>query len=737
MVYVEQRFASLEEGIIDADAWLASLSTQRSPEELQVLHDAVDLAEKAHVGQTRASGEPYISHVLAVAAILAELHLDNETLVAAILHDVVEDTEITLEDVRQRFGDGVAGLVDGVTKMELINDIAKSSPHIDSRRKEKQHAESLRKLLLAMAQDIRVVLIKLADRLHNMRTLKYLPEEKQRRIARETMEIYAPLANRLGIWQLKWELEDLSFRYTEPLTYKYIAKSLDERRIARENYIKDVIKVLHEELEQAGIKADINGRPKHIFSIWKKMQRKGVGIGQIYDTRAVRILVDHIQDCYQVLGIVHTLWPHIPKEFDDYIATPKENLYQSIHTAVVGPEGKTLEVQVRTHDMHRHAELGVAAHWRYKEGGKADRGFEQKVAWLRKLLEWQDEESSADDFIDRFKSEVFQDRVYVLTPGGDILDLPQGSTPLDFAYHIHSEVGHRCRGAKVDGRMVPLIYELKSGEQVEILTTKNSIPSRDWLNPDLGYIRTSRARSHIRAWFRHQDHDRHVNDGRVILDRELARMSASSISYEQLQQHFGSGNSETMLANIGSGDISQRQISGAIQQLLDLPREHPQFPVTRRDRHHEPGDVHIHGVGNLLTAMAKCCKPAAGDPVIGYITKERGVTIHRKDCPNVLKFSPEKKARLIEVEWSTAKEEERYPVDISIRGIDREGLLRDVTGLLADEHINVLRVNTMTDKRDYTVAMQLTLEVNNTQHLSRVLSRLEQLPNILQAKRAT
>jgi len=735
MVYVEQKVNVPHDDSLDIEKWLTVLERDgRSEEEIVFLRRAALYAEHAHKDQRRASGEPYFSHVIAVAAILAELNMDIETLAAAILHDVVEDTESTIKEIDEQFGAEIASLVEGVTKMDWITGI--SSDEGGDTPKKASHAENQRKLLLAMAKDVRVVLIKLADRLHNMRTLKHLPEEKQKRIARETMDIFAPLANRLGIWQLKWELEDLAFRYLEPLRYKQIAKSLDERRVERERYINSVMDTLRSELEKSGIMADVSGRPKHIYSIWKKMKRKGVGIHEIFDTRAVRILVDTVPQCYHALGIVHTLWPHIHREFDDYIATPKENRYQSIHTAVIGPQGRTLEIQIRTRDMHNHAELGVAAHWRYKEGGKGDSDYEQKIAWLRQVVQWKDEEASASDFIDRFKSEVFQDRIYVLTPGGDIVDLPQGATPLDFAYHIHSEVGHRCRGAKVDGRMVPLGYELKSGEQVEILTAKHGGPSRDWLNPHLGYLTTSRARSHVRHWFKQQDYEQHIMDGRNILDRELGRLGASSIGFDKLAGFFHMGSNDDLMAAIGRSDINSSQIAGAVQQLWQ-PEPSTLVPrgPGRRRKTREPGDIHIHGVGNLLTHMARCCKPAPGDPVVGFITQGRGVTIHRRDCPNVLKFDAVKRKRLIEVEWSDRQEEEVYPVDIRLQAVDREGLLRDITSLLAADRINVLRVSTYTDKKDYVANMELTIEISNTQQLSRILSRIEQLPNVMQVKR--
>ncbi|HYA36997.1 MAG TPA: bifunctional (p)ppGpp synthetase/guanosine-3',5'-bis(diphosphate) 3'-pyrophosphohydrolase, partial [Candidatus Methylomirabilis sp.] len=468
---------------VDAERWLASVAAGRPAAEIDLLRRAVATALQAHAGQRRVSGEPYVQHSLAVAQILAGLGLDHETLAAAILHDVVEDTGVALEDLKRDFGARITGLVDGVTKMKVIQEF-QSEP--SGSRRESAQAESLRKMLLAMAEDVRVVFIKLADRLHNMRTLSAMPEEKQIRIARETMDIFAPLANRLGIWQMKWELEDLAFRYLEPASYRQIAEFLAERREDREDYIARFVERLSEELKKAGIVGEVTGRPKHIYSIWRKMQKKGKDFERIFDVRAVRVLVDNIRDCYGALGVVHSLWQHVPGEFDDYIATPKENNYRSIHTAVVGPEGKTVEVQIRTREMHDQSELGVAAHWRYKEGARPDKSYDAKIAWLRSLLEWKDEVAEAADFVDRFKSEVFSERVYVFTPKGNIVDLPAGATPLDFAYHIHTDVGHRCRGAKVNGQMVPLTHQLKTGDRVEVLTVKVGGPSRDWLSPHLG-----------------------------------------------------------------------------------------------------------------------------------------------------------------------------------------------------------------------------------------------------------
>ena len=714
-------------------AWLENLGARHSEQEAILIWQAIELAKEAHKGQLRASGEPYVNHVIAVADILVNLHLDADAIIAAILHDVVEDSDYTLDDLGERFGHIVASLVDGVTKMKIIDRGAR--PVGD---KAILQAESLRKLLLAMAEDVRVVLIKLADRLHNMRTLKYLPESKQLRIARETLDIYAPLANRLGIWQIKWELEDLSFRYLDPHAYKQVAQFLDERRVDREHYIAHAIKVLTNELQHAGVEAEIQGRPKHIYSIWKKMQRKGLGFHELYDVRALRILVDAKRDCYAALGVVHGMWKHVPKEFDDYIATPKENNYQSIHTAVVGSGGKTLEVQIRTRDMHEHAELGVAAHWKYKEGSKQDGAFEQKIAWLRQLLEWREESDDDGDFIDRFKSEVFQDRVYVLTPQGKVVDLPQGATPLDFAYHIHTEVGHRCRGARVDGRIVSLTYELKSGEQVDILTTRHSRPSRDWLNPQLGYLKTNRAQAKVRTWLKAQNYEINVSSGRTALEKELHRLGVHEINHHTLAEQLKFSELDDFLAALGRGDINSTQLAGAVQRLL--VKEQPEtLPGSRQQFSHRqtatPGnDIVIEGVGNLMTNIANCCKPVPGDQITGFITQGRGVTVHRRDCHNILKMDDAKRSRLITVEWGNAASES-YLVDITVEAIDRQNLLRDILTILSNEHINMLAVNTHSNTQNHTAMMKFRLEIHDVDQLSRVLNRIGALPNVMEVRR--
>ncbi len=720
------------QGICD---WLANLGAGNSDDQVDLIYRAYEFAREAHGQQIRASGELHITHTVAVAEILASLHLDHETLAAAILHDVIEDTDKNLPQLEQAFGSQISHLVDGVTKMNII-DQQVDSFSLDSKYKQ-GHTESLRKLLLAMAEDVRVVLIKLADRLHNMRTLKYLPEHKQKRIARETLEIYAPLANRLGIWQMKWELEDLSLRYLEPRTYKKVAEFLDERRIDREEYIDRVTTVVTDALKDSNIKAEVTGRPKHIYSIWRKMKRKGISFHELYDVRAVRIVVASIADCYSALGVIHSKWRHIPKEFDDYIATPKENMYQSIHTAVVGPEGKTLEVQIRTKQMNEHAELGIAAHWRYKEGPSHNKGYEQKIAWLRQLLQWKEESEDDNDFIDRFKSEVFEERVYVLTPHGDIIDMSQGATPLDFAYHIHSEVGHRCRGAKVNGRIVPLTYELKNADQIEILTNNNGTPSRDWLNNQLGYLNTSRARSHVRHWFKLQDLDMNIEAGKHTLEKELHRLRIRDVQYLELAEYFKYKNTDDFFSAIGRGDINSSQLSPAAANLSNqkIAVEQETKISKPKELSKKSNDITVQGVGNLLTNFATCCKPVMGDDIIGFITKGRGVTIHRHDCKNVLNMDTENDSRLIAVDWNTSSEQ-IYPVGIIIKAIDRKGLLRDITAIVANENINLISVNTLSNKSDNSAKMKITVEINTVHELSRVLIKIEQLPNVFEVYRA-
>ena len=717
--------------IVDFESWLTDLEGGRSEADRELLRRAFDLANRAHADQKRASGEPFIQHCLAVAQMLAELRLDTATLAAALMHDTLEDTRVTYEELAAEFGGEIARLVDGVTKLGQIDQLSGMS---ERNIQEDAKAESLRKMFLAMVEDVRVVLIKLADRLHNMRTLSSLPEHKRKRIARETLEIFAPLANRLGIWQIKWELEDLALRHLEPETYKEIATLIDERRPDRERHIAKIVGRVREELNKIDIKAEISGRPKHIYSIYRKIKRKGVDFDQIYDVRGVRIVVETVQDCYAALGVIHSLWRPIPGEFDDYIATPKDNMYRSLHTAVVGPEGRPLEAQIRTNEMDKTAELGIAAHWRYKEGQKQDTVFDNKIAWLRQLMEWRQELTDAHEFLDSLKTDVFQDRVYTFTPKGDIIDLPYGSTPIDFAYHIHTEIGHRCRGAKVNGRLVSLDYQLRNGDQVEILTAKRGGPSRDWLNLHLGYVETSRARSKIRQWFKRQNRDENIVQGREVLERELKRLGLDDVPFDQIAKQFNFEKVDDFLAAIGAGDINAHQVAARALELMRPVEEVLELPPARVMTTPLPTGVRVRGVGDLLTNLAHCCNPLPGDRIVGYITRGRGVTIHRQDCPNILRIND--RERLIEVDWGV-EVTETYPVNVRVEAYDRQGLIRDIAAVVANESINMSAANVVTHKKDHMATMMVTLEIADIDQLSRVLARIGQLPNVVEARRQT
>jgi GTP pyrophosphokinase len=698
------------------------------PAARSLITEAYELAEVAHADQKRVSGEPYMYHCLEVASILAELQLDAPTIAAGLLHDVVEDSLVSVEDLQRDFGDEIAHLVDGVTKLGEIELGKMGQLSFDEK-----ESESLRKMFLAMFRDVRVVLIKLADRLHNMRTLKPLPEDRRLRIARETLEIFAPLANRLGIWQWKWELEDLGFRYLNPRRYREIAQLIAERRPARETDIEHYIKVLRQRLAEENIPNDhISGRPKHIYSIHRKMVSKGLPFDQIHDIRGVRVIVDTMAHCYSVLGIVHGLWRPIPGEFDDYIATPKDNLYRSLHTAVVTEDGKTLEVQIRTGEMHEKAEYGIASHWRYKEGRKhRDIEFEQKINWLRQLMEWRQDITDATEFMASLKTDVFQDRVYAFTPKGDVIDLPTGSTPIDFAYHIHTEIGHRCRGAKVNGKLVSLDYQLKNGDQVSILTAKRGGPSRDWLNPALGYVKTGRARSKVRQWFRRQDREKNIVQGRELLERELKRLGVEGMAHETVAQLLQYEKLDEFLAAVGCGDINNQQIATRIleaERREKAAEKEYQLPILPPPAVVGDG-VTVRGTGGLLTHLARCCSPVPGDEIIGYVTRGRGVTVHRRDCPNMLRV--DEPDRLIEVEWGTDKQ--TYPVTIHILAYDRGGLMRDIAALVAADDINMTSLNVTTAKNIAT--FHATLEISDIAQLSSVLAKIERLPNVVEARR--
>jgi GTP diphosphokinase / guanosine-3',5'-bis(diphosphate) 3'-diphosphatase len=696
---------------------LLKIADHLDPSGQQMVRKAYERAASAHTGQRRLSGEEYVNHPLEVAAILADLELDAETISAALLHDTVEDTALTPEEVEREFGPEVARLVDGVTKLGRIA----------LRSDQQQQAENIRKMMVAMAEDLRVVLIKLADRLHNMRTLDPLPEVKRRKISRETLDIYAPLAHRLGIGQIKWELEDLAFLNVDPDAYDDVVKRIARKRHDREALVSDLREILARELEKVGIVAEITGRPKHIYSVWQKMTRENKEFSEIYDLSAIRVQVDTVRDCYGVLGVVHSLWKPVPGRFKDYVAMPKSNGYQSLHTTVITHTGEPMEIQIRTHEMHRVAEFGVAAHWTYKEGGK-DASFDQKLSWLRSLLEWQNEVGDAESFLDTVKVDLFQDEVYVFTPKGDVLNLPADSTPVDFAYRIHTEVGHHCIGAKVNGRMVPLDYELQNGEIVEVLTSKGPHgPSRDWLN----FVKSASAKERIRKWFKSQRREENVAKGRDLLDKELHRMhrlNLADLDEDRLTgiaelHRFGSV--DDFLAAVGYGDLSPHAVVMRMALSLDAPdaelRSIPLVPNSQPIPR-----VLVRGEKGILTKIAPCCQPVPGDAIVGYTTRGRGVTVHRVDCINAV--NAQDRARVVPVDWDS-EAGHLYPVAIKIEAWDRQGLLRDIATVVAENKVNMsaLEVHVYDDK---TAVVSATVEIDSLAQLSRVMEKLEGVKDV-------
>lgn len=736
MVQAQDQITTQRLGDLAFEDWLSRLPIHFEAAEQVRIRQAWELAQSLYGQTTRETGDRCMDHVLHVAEILAHLQLDADSLIAALLHDFPLCAAIDLAGIEQHCGATVAGLIDGCLRMRQVSHLHSLGANHG---RAGERAEALRKMLLAMAKDMRVVFLVLAERLHDMRLLRALDETRQVELAAETLDLYAPLANRLGIWQIKWELEDLSFRCLEPAAYKRIASLLAEKRVDRERFIRSMQATLEQSLAAAHIKAEVTGRPKHLFSIWRKMQRKGLDFNQLYDLRAFRILVNDVAQCYAALGVVHSQWPPIAREFDDYIAAPKENQYRSLHTAVVGEGGRPVEIQIRTYEMHQQAELGIAAHWRYKEGKPADPDFDARVTWLRTLLE-----SSTDadeDFIDRFKAEVFEDRVYVMTPKGDVVDLPRGATALDFAYAVHSEVGHRCRGAKINGQIAPLSRPLSNGDYVEILTARHARPSRDWLNPSLGYLRTPRALARVRGWFRQQDYAQNLSLGRSLLERELHRLGLEDVNLEMLAARSAQGNLSDFLAAIGRGDVTGGQIASLLSDRLLPDRDIPANLVRQGRRRSQPGqvadeDIRIYGVGNLLTRLARCCQPTPGDPIIGFITRGEGISIHQRDCANVRRLEEVSPERLIEVSWSGAGQQQ-YPVDILVEAHDRRGLIRDISTLLNNEGINVTAVNTRTDPDKEVAFMTLTIEVSAADQLSRVIDRIAGLRNIREVRRAS
>ncbi|BBO29070.1 GTP pyrophosphokinase [Alteromonas sp. I4] len=708
------------------EQWLASLDM--SEETRQKLREISHMPEQLLVGQE-------------MVEILHQLNMDDATLQAALVFPYCQQHMLTDAEVKDTFGDEIEQLIVGVRRMDAIRSLhnrKQSSSKLSA--PDEQHIDSIRRMLLAMVEDVRAVVIKMAERICALQQVKKADEETRVMVARECATIYAPLANRLGIGQLKWELEDLAFRYLHPVTYKQIAKQLDGKRRERAEYINNIVTELQSLVDAEHIKAEVYGRPKHIYSIWKKMQKKHLTFEQLFDIRAVRIIAERLQDCYAALGTVHAHYKHIPNEFDDYIATPKANGYQSIHTVIVGPAGKAVEIQIRTQKMHQDAELGVAAHWKYKEGstGKAS-GYDERINWLRKILQWQEEVAESGDLVEELRSQVFDDRVYVFTPRGDVIDLPQGSTPVDFAYYIHSNVGHRCIGAKVNGRIVPFTYQLHSGDQVDVLTGKEPNPSRDWLHPGLGYVHSSRARATIHSFFKKQDKEKNQQAGKELLERELAKVHISAKKAVEACEKFNAPSLDELYAAIGAGDVRVMSVVHYLQQQLAPPPTEPELSPKLKTRKAarskgKKDSVVVQGVGHLLSQLANCCQPVPGEPILGYITQGRGVSVHKESCDQLQNLLVQHPERQIEVNWSDELNV-GFEAAVDVYCSDRTGLLRDITTVLANEGVALLGVNSQSDKSTQTALIALSVEVADLNTLSRMMSKLAQLKDVLDVRR--
>jgi len=668
---------------------------------------------------------------LEVAEIVRALDADDDVVTAALLQPLLEGKYLDREATEKRFGEEPVRLALALSQLGHFGLPPDWTPE---RGLEIGQAESLRKMLLAVIGDVRLVVVRLAEQLQKMRSAKSLDATTQRKLAVETREVYAPLANRLGVWQIKWEMEDLAFRYLQPDQYKHIASALNSRRSEREQYIAQLKILLQAELSAAGIEARIDGRPKHIYSIWRKMESKQLAFEQLMDIRAARVLVNSVAECYAALGVVHSLWQFIPGEFDDYIATPKDNLYRSIHTAVIGPGAQPVEIQIRTHEMHSHSERGVAAHWRYKEGGRSDQAYERKINELRSLLAPGENSGEGRDFLDRMRVDLFHDRVYVVSPRGEIVDVPVGGTPLDFAYQVHTDLGHRTRGAKVNGRMVPLDHQLKNSDTVEIITAKTPQPSRDWLSPQSGYLASPRHRNKVRAWFRKQNEAQNKVEGRAMLERELQRLGEHSPPIPELLNELKLPNAESLHEALGLGEISGSQVAGAIQRLLHAREAHVEAPARPRATPERSPEIEVQGIGDLLSTYARCCKPVPPEAIVGYITVGRGVSIHAQACANLARLREKSPARVLAVAWGKTGTSE-FPVDIEVQAYDRRGLVRDVSAALADEKISIQGMNTVTDKRDSVAHMQISIAITGLPQLSRVLTRITQVQNVVSARR--
>jgi len=750
MVKVREEHPIRADGSVDLDLWLLRLQQQVEISDIGQIRQACLLAKQARAAVADAEDRWFHSTVgsfrtgLEMAQILAELQQDQETLVAAILYRSVREGKLALERVREQFGDPIANLIEGVLQMAAIG--SRKNPRADDGvlGTRTTQVDNVRKMLVAMIDDVRVALIKIAERTCAIRGVKNGDRKKRYLVAREVFDIYAPLAHRLGIGHIKLEQEELSFRYLKPNDYKQIARLLDEKRLDRQQFIDQVVELLRQRLADASIAADVMGRAKHIYSIWRKMQRKNIDFSQVHDVRAVRILVPEIRDCYSALGIVHGLWRNIPHEFDDYIASPKPNGYRSLHTAVFGPEGKVLEVQIRTFAMHREAELGVCAHHLYKGTDTQARsdGYEEKIAWLRQVLEWHDDLGESEALGDMLRGDVVEDRVYVFTPDGHVIDLPQGATAVDFAYRVHTEVGHRCRGAKVNGRIIPLNTALKTGDQVEILTSREEAPRRDWLNRNYGFVTTSRARAKVAHWFRQQAKEQNAEAGRDLILREFRRLALDpqGIDLNQIAPALNYKSAEDLCAALGAGDLRLSQIIHEAQRQIEPERQASQLdlalptgPAAKAPRSAGSG-INIQGVDNLLTTLASCCKPLPGDPIMGYITQGRGISVHHEDCLNLMALRENEPDRVINLDWGEEREQ-TYPVDMIIEAFDRPGLLRDVMLVLSNEKINILAANTLTDRNNNVARLTLTVEIPRLERLGRLMDKINQVPNVLDVHR--
>jgi len=737
MVKVKEGSALLPDGSIDVSKWLKQLSNRGYFQHMAHIRSACGLVELTGRDCPTETEVSCLQQGLAMADLLADLEVGQDTLAAAILFPSVHYAELSFDDIEEQLGGPITRLVRGVDRMNAISNLEALSKSLSQNR---QQLDNIRKMLLAMVDDVRVVLIKLAERLSVIRTAALIPEPRRKVLAMEIMEIYAPLANRLGIGAIKWEMEDLAFRHLHPEEYKTIASGLNSKRIERDRYVDWVVKELNIKIASMHIAHfAVYGRSKHIHSIYRKMIRKNVAIEEIYDATAVRVLVETDAQCYEVLSLVHALWDQIPKEFDDYISHPKPNGYRSLHTAVVGPEGRVFEVQIRTFDMHDLAEMGVAAHWKYKESSTdVQDSHERKIEWLREVLAWHREMAASQGISEAVESEFLDDRVYVFTPDGDILDLPTGVTPLDFAYYVHSEIGHRCRGAKVNGQIVQLTYVLKTGDSVEILTGKDPKPSRDWINPHAGYLKTSRAKAKVLHWFKMEDYDRHKEEGEELLDKELKALGLRMERAAEVLSHFNFKSVPDLCAAIGRGDLKLSQIiaklkpqeaapdSSSVEHVVKLPSKRTALASD---------DIRVEGIDQLLTHMARCCQPLPGDEVIGYVTVGRGVSIHRQDCLNVLHSTEKQKDRFLEVSWGDKPTEMRYAVDIMVKAYERSGLLKDITALLATEKATLFALQTQVNQQENITQVSLTVEIEGLTALSRLLTKLEQIPNVIEAKR--